>query len=245
MVVLTEPSLQKSLQDDLIVALQNLSDTTDLIIVEAKPDKRTAYYKDLKKQTDFRSFDPLDQGALAGWLVQEAKRQQGSIGTSHARYLIERVGANQMRLANELAKLIDFQPQITRETIDAMTSPTAQSSTFDLLDAALSGNSKAMVRLYQDQRQQKVEPLAILGLIAWQLHILALIKVAGDRNPGQIAKEAGLNPYVVSKSVGITNKVPLQTIKSWVHQASQLDTRLKSQQIDADEALLHYLLSLN
>jgi DNA polymerase-3 subunit delta len=241
-IIFRQPSDQKGLQDQLEQLLDQVADTTDLIIVEPKLDKRTSYYKALKKQTDFREFNPLDERGLAQWLVDQAKAGEGTLSSSEALYLIHRVGANQLLLASELQKLLNYQPAVTRATIDEMTEPNPQSSVFDLLDAALSGQKQKTVALYHEQRQQKVEPLAIMGMLAWQLHILALVKTAGSHN---IASQAKVNPYVVSKTQNVARNCSLADVKGWVHNAAKLDRRLKSQPIDADEAMLNYLLSLS
>lgn len=244
-IIFRQPSAQKALQDSLEQILDTVPDTTELIIVEPKLDKRTSYYKALQKQTDFREFKELDDRGLAQWLVAQAKLKKASLSQADANYLVQRVGLNQLMLANELQKLIDYQPTISRQTIDEMTEPNPQSSVFDLLDAALAGDRQKTTRLYQEQRQQKVEPLAIMGMLAWQLHILALMKTAGDRSQADIARQAKVSPYVLSKSQSIVRKVSLTDIKSWVHNGTQLDTRLKRQPIDADEAMLNYLLSFS
>jgi DNA polymerase III delta subunit len=83
-----------------------------------------------------------------------------------------------------------------------------------------------------------------MGMLAWQLHIFALVKTAGERNPSAIASEAKVSPYVVSKTQNVARRCTLQQVKDWVHQASLLDVRLKRQPIDADEAMINYLLSL-
>ncbi len=245
MIIFRQPSAQKPVQEALEQLLNEVSDSTDLLIVEPKLDKRTSYYKALKKQTDFKEFNPLDDRALAQWLVTEAKAQEGSLSSTDALYLVHRVGANQLLLANELQKLLSYQPQITQRTINEMTVLTPQSSVFDLLDAAMSGNKQKTVVLYQEQRQQKVEPLAIMGMLAWQLHVLALVKTAGERSPGVIASEGKVNPYVVSKTQNIARNCSLGQVKTWVHNAAVLDVRLKSDPIDADEAVINYLLSLS
>lgn len=245
MIIFRQPSAQKTIQESLEQLLGTVSDSTDLIIVEPKLDKRTSYYKALKKLTDFREFNALDERALAQWLVEQAKLQEGSLSLGDANYLVQRVGANQLLLSNELQKLINYQPQITRQTIDELTEPTPQSSVFDLVDAAMAGNKKRTVALYHEQRQQKVEPMAIMGMLAWQLHILALVKTAGERNPSAIASQAKVSPYVVSKTQNIARRASLNDIKRWVHQAALLDVRLKRQPIDADEAMINFLLSLS
>jgi DNA polymerase III delta subunit len=89
-----------------------------------------------------------------------------------------------------------------------------------------------------------VEPQAILAMIAWQLHVLALIKTAGDRSVDVIAKEAKLNPFVVRKSQGIAQRLSLSELKDLVRRTLTLDIRLKRQAIDADDALQQLLLSM-
>lgn len=244
-IIFRQPSASKAVQDSLEQLINEIPDSTDLIIVEPKLDKRTSYYKLLKKQTDFREFNPLDDRGLSQWLQGEAQAKGGKISSADALYLVHRVSPNQLLLASELNKLLDYQPEVTRATIDLLTEPTPQSSVFDLLDSAMAGNQAKTLAIYNEQRQQKVEPLAIMGMLAWQLHVLALVKTAGERTSGEIASQAKVNPYVLSKTQSVARRINLGQLKSWVHNATQLDRRLKSQPIDADEAMINFLFSLS
>jgi DNA polymerase-3 subunit delta len=245
LVVLKNGSANKEFTDNIEHIIDSVPDSTEVIIVEPKLDKRLGYYKTLKKRTDFKEYPELDSPGLANWLVQAAKERGGALKPADARYLVERVGANQQLLHNELEKLIFYKPDITRGAIDMLTEAAPQSSIFELLDAAFAGNTKRALELYQDQRAQQMEPQYILAMLAWQLHILALVKTAGQRSPEDIAREARLSPYVVRKSLGITRKLSLDRLKELVAGALEIDVRLKSQSIDADEALQHYLLTLS
>lgn len=245
MVIITQPSAQKAVQEGLEKLLADVPETTELIIVEPRPDKRTSYYKTLQKQTDLREYKELQEFELGKWLVEQAKASGGSLSTADANYLVQRVGVNQLLLSNELQKLLSYNSSITRQSIDELTEKNPQSTTFDLLDAALAGNQQKMLQIYHEQRQQKVEPLAIMALLAWQLHIVALVKTAGERSPQAIASEAKVSPYVVKKSLAAAQRCTLQQLKQWIADAARLDVRLKSQPIDADDALQQYLLSLS
>jgi DNA polymerase-3 subunit delta len=243
MVVLKNLSADKALAEKLQNVLLETPESTDVLVVEASPDKRMALFKFLIKQPNIVRCDELDSSGLANWLVAQAKAQNGSISSSDARYLIERLGANQLQLSHELDKLLAYQPAVTRDAIDALTERSPQSTVFELLDAAFSGNTKRAMLLYQEQRAQRVEPQAILGMIAWQLHILALVKAAGDRSPEVIAREAKLSPYVVKKSLGLVRSTSLRRLREWVDAALQLDANLKRKSIVADDAVQHLLLS--
>lgn len=242
--VLRAPSSNKQFSEEFEQLLADIPDTTDVILVEPKLDKRTAYYKLLKSKTDFRDFPALDSGGLAHWLVAAAKDRGAMLSPADARYLVERVGTDQQLLSNELDKLLLYDPQISRPSIDALTEPTPQSTIFQLLEAAFAGNSKRTLDLYAEQRALKVEPPQIVAMLAWQLHVLAIIKTAGDRPASAIASEAKLNPYVVQKSQGIARDLSLAQLKKLIADLLRIDVASKRTNIDADEALQHYLLAL-
>ena len=244
MVLLRRPSANKQFVEVAENFLSNVPETTDVVVVEPKLDKRGSYYKFLQKKTDFREFKELDVQGLAQWLAQQAKAHGGNISTNDARYLAERVGLSQQLLGNELEKLLLFNPKITRETIDALTEATPQSTIFQLLEAAFAGNAKETMQLYDEQRALKVEPQQIIAMLAWQLHVLALVKTAGERSSQQIASEAKVSPYVVQKSQGIARKLSLPQLKKLVKDLLMIDARLKRESIDADEALKNYLLTV-
>jgi DNA polymerase III subunit delta len=244
LVVLRRPSANKQFIEAAESLLTEIPDTTEVLIIEPKLDKRTAYYKFLKKHTEFKEYHELDAPQLAKWLVQSATEKDGKLSQSDAMYLVNRVGLNQQLLGNELTKLLQYNTAVTRETIDLLTERTPQSTIFELLDAALAGQSSRAIELYTEQRSMKVEPQQILALLGWQLHILALVKTAGDRDPADIAQQAKLNPFVVRKSQGIVHRMTLKQLKDLIHEVLTLDIRLKSESIDADEALQNLVLTL-
>jgi DNA polymerase-3 subunit delta len=245
LVVLRRPSANKQFVEHAERLLTQLAETTRVLIIEPKLDKRSSYYKYLLKQTDYHEFTELDEIGLSKWLQQEAKVAGAILSPADARYLIERVGVNQRLLSNELAKLVSYDNHITRQTIELLVEPTSQSSIFDLIDAAFAGNVRRATTLYDEQRKQGVEPQQVIAMLSWQMHILALVKTAGERDPATIAKEAKLNPFVVRKSTGIARRLSLSELRTLVHEVAQLDARLKSQGIDADEAVRNLILRLS
>lgn len=244
LVIIRKASANKEFIDNAERLLSELPETTDVVIVEPKLDKRLAYYKLLKKITEYKEFNELDIPQLSRWLTQLVKSDGGNLSSANANLLINRAGVNQQLLANEIAKLLNYQPDITNETILLLTEQTPSSTIFDLLDAALSGKTKKAIDIYQELRLQRVEPVQIIALLAWQLHVLALIKTAGTRSASEIASSAKLNPYVVRKSMNIAERLSLSGLKTIIRNVRDLDTRLKSESIDSDEAMIHLLMEL-
>lgn len=244
LVILREPGKQKAWAEHIGDILQQVADTTDLVIVEPKLDKRLSYYKTLKKHTDFHEFGELDALGLAHWAAQYVQEQGGSLNSSDAKFLVDRLGASQQLLRSELDKLLAYNNAITKATIELLVEPLPQSTVFELLDAAFQGKTERTFALYQEQRALKVEPQAIIAMLAWQLHVLAAIKAAGQRTSDEIAKSAKLNPFVVRKSQGLVRNHSLVQIKQMVADLLALDLKLKTATVDADEVLQLYLLRL-
>lgn len=245
LVVLRSPSAHKEFTERFESLLKTIPEENDVLIYEPKLDKRTAYAKLLQKQTEYNSFEDLGERELPSWLVSEAKSRGGTLSMGDALYLISRVGAQQQLLSSELNKLLLYSPKVTRQTIDLMTEDAPQSTIFQLLEAAFSGNPKRALELYEDQRAQRVEPQAIIPMLAWQLHAIALVKTAGKRTIDEIAKDSKTNPFVLRKSASIASKLTMARLKELIHDLRELDVKLKSTSIDADEALKYYLLNLN
>lgn len=245
MVVIKNPTANKQFGEVAETILSTLPESTVAVLVEPKLDKRTALYKFLKRQEHFIDCVELDQRQLQQWVVGAATEQGARITIQDAAYLIERVGTGQQLLANEVEKLSLFNPDITRDTITQLTERTPSSTIFELIDAAFAGNAKKALELYDEQRQLRVEPQQLMAMIGWQLHVLATVKMAGDRDAGVVAKEARLNPYVVRKSQGLARRVTIATLKQRIAVTLELDVRLKSENIDADQALQNHIIFLS
>ncbi len=244
LVVIRNIGANKTASGQIEQIIDAAGETTDLIFYEPTPDKRVAYFKVLKAKTELEEFHEPEAGELADWLVKEAKKQDGKISRADAGYLVERVGAGQEQLANELAKLVIYEPEVTRDTIDRLTEKTPQSKVFDLLDAAFGGHKKRALELYAEQRAQKVEPQAIMAMVAWQLKLLALAKAAGNKNSNQIAQDAGVSPYPVQKAQNLARKIDDKRLGEMIAEALSIDERGKSTGIDLDEALKTYITTL-
>jgi len=222
--------------------LEGVSEQTDVIFVEPKLDKRSALYKTLKKQTDFKEFLQIDTQSAPQWLVQQATERGGTLSLADARYMVQRMGANQMALSNQLDVLLLYSLNIDRKAIDLLTDKTPQSSIFDVLEAAFGGNTVRAIELYDDQRAQNVDPLAIEALFVWQLHILLLVKAANQAK--KPVTQLGISPYVAQKSAQLVTNRSVQQLKEYVQKLTQLELVLKTTAIDADDAMKNFIVLL-
>jgi DNA polymerase III delta subunit len=237
MVVVHSLSANKQATENIEKIINSTPEHTEFLVVEPKPDKRSTYYKALKNHTDLQEFSELDEHQLVDWLTSEAKSLGGDLSRADAQYFIKRVGARQGKLYHELLKLIDYNQRINRETIDLLTEENPENTVFELLDAAFAGHLSRTLQLYENLRKSDVQPPMIIGMLAWQMHLVALTAAAGDRSIGQIAKESGAKPYALQKSQRLAKIMGAHQIKSILADLESLDLKLKTESIDADAAL--------
>jgi DNA polymerase III subunit delta len=244
LVVVRNLTANKDASGQIEQIISSAGNTTDIIFYEPAPDKRTTAFKVLKSRTELEEYNEMDVRGSAGWVVAEAEKLGGKISQADANYLVERVGTSQELLANELEKLLSYDPQVSRENIDLLTVKTPQSKVFDLLDAVFSGNKKKALELYGEQRAQKVEPQAIIALLAWQLELIALAFYGKGKDAYQIAKDAGVSPYPVQKAQRLASKIDEAKLKKMVQQALVIDEQSKTTALDLDEALKTFIVTL-
>lgn len=245
MVVLYDLSLNKHAAENLEKLIELSGETTDLIIVETKLDKRSSYYKSLKKLENFHDFNEMDEQKLVHWLTDQAKSIKANLSNSDASYLVQRVGADQLRLSNELTKLAQFNSQISRQSINNLTTENPSSTIFNLIDSIFSGNPQRALKIYEEQRQLRVEPQAIHGMLVWQMHAVAIaVSAPNSVSHTQMAKDSGISPFVMQKSQRIAQAMGRTKVVQFIKLLRDFDYRSKHEVFDYDEALKYAILSL-
>lgn len=244
LVIISKVFSSKAILDLLQDLIPTIPDDVDVILVDTKADKRTRLYKELLSSKRLHDFPSLKGQALEKWASEYAKELDSSLSSTDARYLVDRVGTNQMLLAREIEKLSQV-AMIGRDDINDLTDQSLNSTVFDLLDITFSGNYKRSLELYEKLVANKTDPSQVLALIGWQLQVFALVKYAGEGNSGDIAKKTGLNPYVASKAMGVVRGLSSTQIKNGVRATLNTDIKIKTTSTDPTDAVRVLLLELS
>lgn len=228
LVVIDQPSVNKQLVEQLPEWLREGHSAIDILIIEPAPDKRTSWYKFLREHTDYSELMPLDERSVRPWLQEFAKEHGTAIDRSAADRLIALVGIDQQLLAQEIRKLATFRDTITAETVDALVEPLPQDTVFSMLDALVAGRQDDVAQLYDTLTRNGIDAAEILGMLGWQLHVLALVKAArGD------AAAAGLSPYVVRKNSTLAGRLSRAQLKRLVDETFEAELKIKRDGMDA------------
>lgn len=235
LVIVRGLGLNKNVAGDIEQIFESIADNVELILVEKVLDKRSIYYKFLHSDKRLEHHD-LAPDNIIKWVLDQVVEQGGKISSSDAKYLVESVGSQPEQLYFEIKKLIFYSPNITRENIDLLIQKTLTSSVFDLVNAIFIQGADRAVKLYDQQRFLGTEAVAIVGMISWQLHLLALTKIS-DKSPAEISRETKISSYSLSQSASISKNLSLSDINKMIKTLSAIDYKSKTSSINIDEAL--------
>jgi len=217
-------------------------DEITVVLIGPAFDKRKSSYKILKKHAEVQEFNEMRPFELPTWAVAEARKHTVKISPQNAKYLVDRIGVDQMTISSELKKMSLAVDEITKDIIDVHTEATVQSSVFDMLDAAFSGNSKRAIKLYRDQRKKRIEPQYVIAMLNWQLNNLSLA-VFAEPATEQTLVGAGSSPFTARKSLSLASKIDRWSLKNMVNNLVELDVQTKTT-AEPDSAVELYLLEL-
>ena len=234
LVILRHISAKKEYWDKLVDLLDEVPESTVLIIFDLNLDKRTKLFKRLKK-TNFKEFKSLDPIQLKKWVIREVEKRGGEISSSIATDLIDKVGDDQWTLSNEIDKLVLYSPKITKETIEEIASEHINDTIFQLLDISMKDRQKTLDR-YNRLIQSGMDAQYILTMILWQLNNILLIKSAKD--PSNL----GISPFVIQKTRPMADRIDQKKLMNIIQYALEADTKSKTTSIDTKQ-LVEQLLS--
>jgi DNA polymerase-3 subunit delta len=227
-VIINEPSRSKAVWERLGELLEQVDDSTTLVLVDSKPDKRTKTYKALQAMGAIQAHALLQDNELASWLQSHAREGGRDLEMETARYLIQYAGTDQWRLHHDLDKLLSLERLITPQLIRDIIEPEPRASAFEVLDAALAGN-RAVAESQLEMLMSSEDPYRFFGLLASQVYALAVCKAAGStHSPDQIAKSTGLHPFVVRKTQGLARRYEAYEVKRLVELVADCDVRMKT-----------------
>src|SRR5690606_11986863 len=138
LVVITDLSEHKLLAEAFEKLASRVSEDVNIVLIETALDKRTVFYKTLKKFAELEEFAEMDEVAAVKWVRELAQLEGVNVSPSSARLLVQYVGPDQLRLENEVAKLTAYDDDITAEAIELLVEKKPQDTIFQLLEYALS-----------------------------------------------------------------------------------------------------------
>jgi len=197
-----------------------------------------------QKGNTVQEFEYLSGSILNAWIKKEAERQQCALDATVISILIQRVGADTWNLSQEITKLANYRGSATVSGEDVMklTASSEDLSIFDLVDAFAARNKPKSYALMYQELQSGRDPYYILTMLTYQVRNLLMVGdlLAQKLSPSEIAKRAGLHPFVVRKTIEQSRKFSGDELRKLYETLADMEYKTKQGTINLQDNL--YLL---
>lgn len=218
-------------------------ETSVLIFVETKVDRRTGLYKAMTKNNGFElSCDAQDEQTLRKWIVKRFSDEGKSISQATAAMLLSRVGNDMFCLAAEMEKLICYgmdRTEITAADVEAVCAGWITGRIFDMTDAIAAGDTDRALAVYAEMLAQKEPAQRISALIIRQLNLMLQageLSRAGKRGR-ELGEMLSLHEYVAGKYAGWAARYRPGELARLLSRAAAQDAAVKTGRLDAGLAV--------
>jgi DNA polymerase-3 subunit delta len=240
LVIVKDPLSNIEIAEGMERLINAVAHSTELVFILRTVDKRNNVFKLLQKTTTYEVYNSVDFATLVQQTILMFSSRGIKITKSDVNYLITKTGQDLLRIAQEVQKLSNYSNVIARSDIDALVHQSLQSKVFDLVEAVFRGDQQSSLRLYQEQRLQKVEPQAIFGIVVWQLSVVVAIAATPSEKQNQLS-ELGLSTFVAKKGNSIVRRAGKASVMSAIRLLAKLDTDIKLHVVDADYAMRYFI----
>jgi len=246
LLVLKDIFSNKDFQEEFLKQREKFVNSGNIILIyeRKQADKKSPFFKFLKKNSESQEFEPLEGPKLSSWIKKEFKQYNSKTDSEALAKLIEYVGNDLWRMSNEIRKLASYKKEIGIKEIELLVRSKIETDIFKTIDAIAQKNKKQALILLHKHLEKGDSPLYLLSMINYQFRNLLVIKdLIEKHNPyNLILKKSGLHPFVVKKSYYQSQKFTLQELKKIYQKIFQVDLNIKTGRIEPETAL-HLLIA--
>ncbi|MEC5422196.1 DNA polymerase III subunit delta [Virgibacillus sp. C22-A2] len=261
LVIATNPSFLKAKPDKLpfehdLLSLQNyLSAPVDysiLVFIAAyeKIDERKKISKLLKKKAAVALCNPIKEYELQKWIKNLTDQLHVTMDNDAYEVIETELSMNLHLIENELTKLalyVGENGHITKQITQELISHTSSSSSLRLVDAVIDANLHKAITIYKDLEKMKEEPIALIGLLAFQFRTILRVKLLKLKGYGQsqMQKQLQVHPYVIKIALNREKRFTVNHLQAILDKLTNADAVMKQGKMEKElafELLLYELI---
>lgn len=213
-------------------------DTTVLILMGSRIDKRKKYFKILMDQSVNVEFKRPFENQIAGWVRHICKAHNLTISDEAVQLVHRLVGNHLMEIEGEVKKLVDFlgsRTHIEIEDVAQCVSKKREENVFELAETIARGDKvESLIHLVKLLEQGQSE-IGIVAMIARHIRILLMIKQGQEMGmAGQkLAAFAQVPAYYLHDYVNQARLWNVKKLETALLILSETDRALKSSPLSA------------
>jgi DNA polymerase-3 subunit delta len=217
--------------------------TCVLVLIAAKLDKRSKFYKACLQQAVLVECGELRDRELAEWVRAEATTLGKKIEPAAVREVTDRAGARLSDVNNALqltANFVGERETITQEDVEAAASQdVAEEEIWTLTDAIASSDMAAAVKALRKLLELGKNEFEIMGSVNW------LLKSAYAVAAGQPEGAPSVAPFVQKKVTPLAKKLGVRKLRDAFSLCMDMEVMLRSTGVDKRLALELLIIKLS
>lgn len=229
---LTDTGFFASSQEELAEYLKSVPNTTCLLFVESRVDKRSKTYKAAGKAGRTIEFTLPDEKTLMRWMMGRVRGAGKTITRDAWTEFLHRTGDGMEHMDREMEKLLSYayeKEEITLEDVKAVCTRQVQTKVFDMISFVASKNLPKVLELYHDMLAAREPALRILSLIVRQFQQMYVVKemVSQGMNAAQMAARLSQREFIVKKNAALAKNFTMEQMRALLEDAADLEERVK------------------
>lgn len=201
------------------------------------PGAKDKFVSSLKEQgAKAELFEELSGAKLKTWVNKKIENTGVSASAEVVDNLIDYVGGDLWKMANEIKKLAHFvlaknKTEITADDLEKILVPDLELNIFDTIDAIAKKDKKSAINLFREHLKDGAEVPYLLSMVAWQIRNILIAKTASGYGA------AGISPFVFRKASAQAKNFSLDDLKRIYQKIIDLDAALKVGKVLPETAL--------
>lgn len=198
-------------------------------------DGRKKLFTCIAKQHAAVKFDLLEDRELSRWVAGQLKADKKKMEPAALAEMTLLAGRGLSRLAAELEKLrayVQDRPVITVRDVQAVVTPSLESSVFRLVDAVIDRDLQTAGQLTERLTEQGESALGILAMLTRQVRFMAYMKAMRDAGEplAAIEKKLAINHYGAQRTERQIRRFSAETLMAAYRECVEADFSVKSGQ---------------
>lgn len=214
--------------------LENPPEYSVLLIIAPyeKLDERKKVTKQLKKLAYSVDCQSVKEKDAKTWIQSLVKSYGIHIDQEAMEILEAEVSNNIQLLQSEIEKLALFVGEngtVTKEIAQQLVSHTPTTTSIALVDAVMKGSIQEAIQIYQDLEKMNEDPIAMIGLLAYQFRMILRVKQLKKKGYSQfqIQKNIGAHPYVIKVAMAREARLSEERLSYIICQLADADAKMK------------------
>jgi len=223
----------------LVEYLNAPSDTTVLVLLTSKLDKRIKLYAAASKRGCLHVLEAPRNPAP--WIRAEADARGVRLESPAVERLVDAVGADLSRLALVIEQLALYAGDraVTAADVEDLVAETREHTVFELTDAIGAGELRAALAAVTSLLDQRQSAVGVIAMLARHVRQLALVTAgrAQGFSKAELAQAVGAPPFVVDKLTQQARRYSAQALARATQLVADADRALKGQVIEDPDRL--------